>query len=92
VRLTTSHRKKLWVPEQHKTKPRMKNYLDKFNLGTWNVRSLYIAGALTVVETNLERYGIAIAAIQEIRWTGEGNLKSKKHTIFYSGGQRHEQE
>ncbi|KAL4152688.1 hypothetical protein QTP88_000521 [Uroleucon formosanum] len=68
----------------------MKNYLDKFNLGTWNVRSLYIAGALTVVEANLERYGIAIAAIQEVRWTGEGNLKSKKHTIFYSGGQRHE--
>ncbi|KAL4141659.1 hypothetical protein QTP88_004260 [Uroleucon formosanum] len=66
----------------------MKNYLDKFNLGTWNVRSLYMAGALTVVvEANLERYGIAIAAIQKVRWTGEGNLKLKKHTIFYSGGQ-----
>jgi len=49
-----------------------------------------MAGALRVVEANLERYGIAIAAIQEVRWTGEGNLKSKKHTIFYSGGQRHE--
>jgi len=33
----------------------MNNYLDKFNLGPWNVRLLYIAGALTVVETNLER-------------------------------------
>jgi len=44
-----------------------------------------MAGALTVVEANLERYRIAIAAIQEVRWAGEGNLKSKKHTIFHSG-------
>lgn len=45
----------------------MKNYLDKFYLGTWNVRSLNMADALTVVEPNLERYGIEIAAIQEVR-------------------------
>jgi len=49
-----------------------------------------MVGALTVVEANLEWYRIAIAEIQDVRWTGEGNLKSKKHTIFYSGGQRHE--
>jgi len=67
----------------------MKNYLDKFNLGTWNVRLLYMAGALTIVETNLERNRIAITVIQEIRWTGEGNLKSKKYTVFYIGGERH---
>lgn len=49
-----------------------------------------MVGAPTVVEDNLERYRIAIAAIEEVRWAGEGNLKSKNHTIFYSGGQRHD--
>jgi len=81
VRLTTSHKKKIWVPEQHETKPRM-NYLDKFNLGTWNVRSLYMVGALIVVETNLERYRSAITVIQEVRWIGNGNLKSNNFTVF----------
>jgi len=49
-----------------------------------------MAGALTVVETNLERYRIAITVIQEVRWIGDGNLKSNNFTVFYSGGQRHE--
>jgi hypothetical protein len=44
--------KKIWVPEQHNTKPRLKNYLDNFNFETWNVWSLYLTGALTVVEAN----------------------------------------
>lgn len=54
---------KMW--EQHKTKPRMNNYLDKFNLGTWNVHSLYVVDAPTVVESNLEQYRIAITAIHQ---------------------------
>lgn len=61
----------------------MKNYMKKFNLGTQNVWSLYMAGTLIVIEVNLEQYRIAIAVIQEVRWIGEGNLKSKK-TGFYS--------
>lgn len=49
-----------------------------------------MAGALTIVETNLEWYKIAITAIQEVRWIGDGNLKSNNFTVFYSDGQRHE--
>lgn len=54
------------------------------------MHSLYVVGVLTVVESNLEQYRIAITAIQEIRWIREGNLKLKKCTVFYSDGQRHE--
>lgn len=59
----------------------MNKYLDKFYLGTWNLRSLYITGALAVVTTNLDRYRIEIAAIKEVktdwRWKSDyyGNIK-----------------
>lgn len=74
----------MWVPEQHKNEPRMKNDLDKFNLGTWNMRLLYAAGALIVLKSNFERYRLAITAIQEFRWTGEGNFKSKECTFIFT--------
>jgi len=64
----------------------MKNYLNKFNLGTWNVQYLYMVGALKIVEANLERYRVAITAVKEIIWTGDGNLKPKKCYVFYSDG------
>jgi len=41
-----------------------------------------MAGALTVVETNLERYRISIMEIQEVRWIGDGNLKLNNITVF----------
>ncbi|KAF0761881.1 craniofacial development protein 2-like [Aphis craccivora] len=49
---------------------------------TWSVQLLYMAGALTVVETNLERYRISIMEIQEVRWIGDGNLKLNNITVF----------
>jgi len=38
-----------------------------------------------------KRVAMAIAtAIQKVRWTGTGNLKIEKHTVFYSGETKHE--
>jgi hypothetical protein len=39
-------------------------------LATWNVRSLYRPRALAKLKEELKRYGIAIAAVQEIIWNG----------------------
>jgi len=68
----------------------MKNKLQKFSLGTWNVRTMYAAGAMTTVVSALQRYLCEIVAIQEIRWTNVGNIKLRDATIFYSCGQTHE--
>jgi ribosomal protein L20A (L18A) len=35
----------------------------------WNVRSLYRPGTLAKLKEELNRYKIAIAAVQEIRWS-----------------------
>jgi hypothetical protein len=39
-------------------------------LATWNVRSLYRPGALAKLKDELNKYGIAITAVQKIRWSG----------------------
>ena len=38
-----------------------------FYFATWNVRSLYRAGALRNLTKELKKYNVTIAAIQEIR-------------------------
>jgi hypothetical protein len=35
---------------------------------TWNVRSLYRAGSLTVAVGELARYKLDLVGVQEIRW------------------------
>lgn len=45
---------------------------------------------MTTVLSDLDRYRLAITAIQEVRWTGTGHLKTEKYTVFYSGGTKHE--
>jgi len=71
--------------------PWMKNVeLKDFTTGTWNVRTLYRSGHLTTTTLELERYRLDIIAIQEVRWPGEGNLKTGNWTIFHSDGNAHQ--
>jgi exonuclease III len=64
--------------------------LKDFTTGTWNVRTLYKPGNLTTAILELERYRLDIIAIQEVRWTGEGSLKTGNWTVFHSGGDEHQ--
>ena len=40
-------------------------------LGTWNVRSLYKAGALMAAARELARYKLDLVGLQEVRWEKE---------------------
>ena len=40
-------------------------------LGTWNVRSLYRAGALMAAAKELTRYSLDLVGVQEVRWEKE---------------------
>ena len=54
-------------------------------IGTWNVLSLYRAGFAKTLVEEAEKYNIEIMALQETRWTGEGECKIGNYTILYSG-------
>ncbi|XP_045494840.1 craniofacial development protein 2-like [Colias croceus] len=53
---------------------------------SWNVRSLYRPGAIYQLLTELKRYHITIAALQEVRWPGNGECAlDDGFMLFYSG-------
>jgi len=56
-----------------------------FKIATWNVTSLYRTGASQNLVDVLNNYNIKVAAIQEIRWLGVGQLTIGEYTIFFSG-------
>ena len=55
-------------------------------LGTWNVRSLYRAGALMAAARELARYKLDLVVVQEVRWEKEGRVKAGDYTFFYGKG------
>ncbi|PSN42311.1 hypothetical protein C0J52_11147, partial [Blattella germanica] len=54
-------------------------------LATWNVRTLERPGKLKELRSELDKYGVKIAALQELRWRGEGMMVSGQHILMYSG-------
>lgn len=52
---------------------------------TWNVRSLYRVRAMQELKSDLTKYKIHIAALQEIRWRGKEIMDLKDSTLFNSG-------
>jgi exonuclease III len=54
-------------------------------LATWNVRSLNRPGALAKLKDELNKYGIAITAVQEIRWSGSEIFDSGDFIVCYCG-------
>jgi hypothetical protein len=41
------------------------------------------------LKTIASKYKIAIMALQEVRWKGNGIIQSGDYTLFYSGGEDH---
>jgi exonuclease III len=54
-------------------------------IATWNTLSLFRTGACQNLTYVLETYGIHIAVLQEIRWSGNGQIKEGKYVIYFSG-------
>jgi exonuclease III len=47
--------------------------------GTWTVRSLYRAGSLKTVASELAKYNLDLVAVQEVRW-----VKGSSHPADFS--------
>ena len=60
-------------------------------LGTWNVRSLYRAGALMTAARELARYKLGLVGLQEVRWGKEGTVKAWDYSFFYGKGNENHQ-
>ena len=66
----------------------------QLNLAAWNVRTTNDSDsnirperATAIICKELEKAGIDICALSEVRRPGTGNVKERSHTIFWSGGE-----
>ena len=60
-------------------------------LGTWNVMSLYRAGALMAAARELARYKLDLVGVQEVRWEKEGTVKAGDYSFSYGKGNENHQ-
>ncbi|PSN58334.1 hypothetical protein C0J52_11562, partial [Blattella germanica] len=68
-------------------RPSKRNKVYDLFLATWNTLSLFRSGALKQLKSELLKYNIAIAALQEIRWKGDGIMDSGDFMLCYKGSE-----
>uniref|UniRef100_A0A8C9VZX0 Endonuclease/exonuclease/phosphatase domain-containing protein n=1 Tax=Scleropages formosus TaxID=113540 RepID=A0A8C9VZX0_SCLFO len=65
-------------------KERIRSCKDMVKLGTWNVQSMNL-GKLDMVKSEMDKVGVDILGISELKWTGQGHFQSDEHWVCYSG-------
>ena len=62
------------------------NAKTKTRIAHWNVRTMYEAGKLRQVTSEMKRYNLDILGVSECRWNGSGRIRTNTgETILYSG-------
>ena len=62
-----------------------RNYIERLNIATWNVRSMYQAGKLANVILEAKRLNIDVIGISEVGWTGQNRINVDGYELIYSG-------
>jgi hypothetical protein len=57
-------------------------------IGIWNVRTLNQGGKLENFKTEMQKNEVSV--LGEVRWKGQGEIRSGDYTVYYSGGERAE--
>jgi len=61
-----------------------------YNIGIWNVRTLNQGGKLENLEMEMQKNDVSVLVVSEVRWKGQGEIRSGDYTAYYSGGERTE--
>ena len=54
------------------------------NAATWKVRTMLVPGRMIEVANEMQKAGVNILALQEVRWVGQERIDKKDFTMFYS--------
>jgi hypothetical protein len=56
--------------------------------GSWNIISLYRAGSLLTVATEIAQYKLDLVGVQEVRWDRGGTEPAGEYTFLIERGMR----
>ena len=56
-----------------------------FNIGTWNARTLRLAGRLENLISEADKCELYVVDLSKFQWPGKGEIVSENYTMFYSG-------
>jgi hypothetical protein len=51
--------------------------------GTWNVRSMYMAGSPRAAGEEISKYKLDLVGVQEVRWDRGGTKSAGEYTFYY---------
>jgi nitrogen regulatory protein PII len=54
------------------------------------VRTLNQGGKLKNLKTEMQKNDLPVLRVSEVRWKGQGEIRSGDYTVYYSGGERAE--
>ena len=58
-----------------------------YKIGTWKVRTLKQGGKLENLKTEMQKNKVSVLGVSEVRWIGQGEIRSGDYTVCYSGGE-----
>jgi exonuclease III len=65
--------------------PRNGKWSNEILMGTWNVQTMLQLGRMIEIAQEIMNFNLALVALQEIRWQGQGRIDKSKYTLIYSG-------
>src|SRR5215469_2885576 len=74
--------------DKQKCKEQREHY--RYKIATWNVRTLNRGGKLENLKAEMQKNDVSILGVSEVRWKGQGEIRSGDYTVYYSGGERAE--
>jgi len=85
-KLATGRNRKLQLELSEDRKEQSIQLRKKLRIGTWNVRSMSQLGKTQILGRELDRNGVSVCGLSEVRWEGRGHFTTLEgHTIVYSG-------
>jgi nitrogen regulatory protein PII len=76
--------------EEYRQKQKMQKEHHSFKIGTWNVRTLNQGGKLENLKKEMQKNAVSVLGVTEVRWKGQGEIRSGDYTVYYSRGDRAE--
>lgn len=74
-----------WIDDPGKLNGTWERKCRDIRIATWNILTLYRTGAYQNLTEVLKKINVSIAVLQEIQWTGNGQIRIGEYIVYYKG-------